>query len=365
MAIVSAAGEHVPKYCTHPPTGTGFALFTGSHAQHSSAGKSEKLNYGGQAEHDFADKIIQTHGATKGLIVSLKVFSRNAVQYGGSGGSLGCAIGSPDAILVEPGYPAVADKNKAVGKRSGGAANVYARGALARSLVGFPGGGYAALDCGRVQEGLNQLLVYIAAKQTNSYVIALGNYGGELQARNLEQENVHGATDIGVDGLLAKVVLADEGLGCSGRFVVQAGLFKKTQSSRIHSGEIMRIGRAAQNWDILCPSEQEYEKFFEILKQKQAQYDGLMKVYYYPFDVIEELKYRLEHPSASLLVIPNGKAKLIGPLPFICGDLRQHSLAEIWQRYQDAWKQPQVIDFTKKVIEDTELLKEANKWVQL
>ena len=132
-----------------------------------------------------------------------------------------------------------------------------------------------------------------------------------------------------------------------------------------YTGKIMRIGRAAQNWDILCPSEQEYEEFFEVLKQKQDQYDGLMKVYYYPFDVIEELRYRLERPSASLLVIPNGKAKLIGPLPFICGDLRQHSLAEIWQRYQKAWKDPQVIDFTNKVIEDTELLKEANKWVEL
>ena len=132
-----------------------------------------------------------------------------------------------------------------------------------------------------------------------------------------------------------------------------------------YTGKIMRIGRAAQNWDILCPSEQEYEKFFEVLKQKQDQYDGLMKVYYYPYDVVEELKYRLEFPSASLLVIPNGKAKLIGPLPFICGDLRQHSLAQIWERYQDAWKQPQVIDFTKKVIEDPELLKEANKWQEL
>ena len=132
-----------------------------------------------------------------------------------------------------------------------------------------------------------------------------------------------------------------------------------------YTGKVMRIGRAAQNWDILCPSEEEYKEFFEILKQKQDQYDGKMKVYYYPFDVIEELRYRLERPSASLLVIPNGKAKLIGPLPFICGDLRQHSLAEIWQRYQAAWKQPQVIDFTKKVIEDAELLKEANKWVEL
>ena len=87
-----------------------------------------------------------------------------------------------------------------------------------------------------------------------------------------------------------------------------------------------------------------------------------MKVYYYPYDVIEELKYRLEHPSTSLLVIPNGKAKLVGPLPFICGDLRQDTLLEIWQKYKEAWKSPKVIDFTKKVIADPELLKEANKW---
>jgi MoaA/NifB/PqqE/SkfB family radical SAM enzyme len=129
-----------------------------------------------------------------------------------------------------------------------------------------------------------------------------------------------------------------------------------------YTGKIMRIGRAAQNWDILCPSDEEYEKFFEILQAKQAKYDGKMKVYYYPYDVIEELKYRLEYPSASLLVIPNGKVKIIGPLPFICGDLRQQSLAEIWQEYKKAWKNPEVIAFTERVINNPELLKEANKW---
>ena len=129
-----------------------------------------------------------------------------------------------------------------------------------------------------------------------------------------------------------------------------------------YTGKIMRIGRAAQNWDILCPSDEEYEKFFEVLKEKQTKYDGKMKVYYYPYDVVEELKYRLEYPSASLLVIPDGKVKLIGPLPFICGDLRKQSLVEIWQNYEKAWKNPVVIDSTKKVINDPELLKEANKW---
>lgn len=127
-----------------------------------------------------------------------------------------------------------------------------------------------------------------------------------------------------------------------------------------YTGKTMRIGRAAQNWDVLCPSDEEYEKFFEVLKEKQKQYDGKMKVYYYPYDVIEELKYRLEYPAASLLIIPNGKAKLIGPLPFICGDLRKHDLAEIWRRYKKAWKQPQVIEFAKKVIADPKLLAKAN-----
>ena len=132
-----------------------------------------------------------------------------------------------------------------------------------------------------------------------------------------------------------------------------------------YTGKIMRIGRAAQNWDVLCPTDNEYEKFFEVLKEKQAKYDGKMKVYYYPYDVIEELKYRLEYPSASLLVIPNGKVKMIGPLPFICGDLRKQSLSEVWRRYQRAWKNPKVIAFTKEVINDPKLLKEANKWVEL
>ena len=132
-----------------------------------------------------------------------------------------------------------------------------------------------------------------------------------------------------------------------------------------YTGKIMQIGRAGQNWDILCPCEKEYEEFFKVLTEKEKQYAGKMKVYYYPYDVIEELKYRLDKPSASLLVIPNGKTKLIGPLPFICGDLRKSKLSRIWNDYQKAWKNDEVISFTKQVIENPELLKEANKWREL
>lgn len=133
----------------------------------------------------------------------------------------------------------------------------------------------------------------------------------------------------------------------------------------VYTGKIMRIGRAATNWDILSPSEEEYETFFKVLEEKTAQYKGKMKVYYYPYDVIEELKYRLECPSASLLIVPNGKVKLIGPLPFICGDLKQQSLSQIWTNYKKAWRNPEVIDFTRKVIADPKLLAESNNWREL
>lgn len=132
-----------------------------------------------------------------------------------------------------------------------------------------------------------------------------------------------------------------------------------------YTGKMMRIGRAAKNWDILCSSDEEYQQFFLSLQEKTAEYEGKMKIYHYPYDVLEELRYRLECPSASLLVIPNGKVKMIGPLPFICSDLKEKRLTEAWIDYKKAWKNPQVIDFTKKVLADPTLLAESNNWIEL
>lgn len=133
----------------------------------------------------------------------------------------------------------------------------------------------------------------------------------------------------------------------------------------VYTGKIMRIGRAALNWDRLNPTEEQYKEFFDVLQKKINQYDGGMKVYYYPYDVIEELKYRLEYPAASLLVVPNGFVKLIGPLPFVCGNLKKQKLSLVWENYKKAWKDKRVIEFTKRVIEDPKLLAESNNWVEL
>jgi len=132
-----------------------------------------------------------------------------------------------------------------------------------------------------------------------------------------------------------------------------------------YTGKTMWIGRAAKNWDIICASQEQYETFFKILKEKETFYDGKLNIYYFPYDIIEELSYRLEYPSASLLVLPNGKVKLAGPLPFICGDLRKQRLTEVWEKYKKAWKTQEVIKFTRKVITDTRLLAESNKWIEI
>ena len=132
-----------------------------------------------------------------------------------------------------------------------------------------------------------------------------------------------------------------------------------------YTGKVMRIGRAAQNWEKLCPSEEQYGVFFEALKAKAEKYHGRMKVYFYPYDVVEELRYRLELPAASLLVLPNGKAKLIGPLPFICGDLKTTPLAQVWANYKKAWKDERVTEFARRVIEEPVLLAESNRWREL
>ena len=57
------------------------------------------------------------------------------------------------------------------------------------------------------------------------------------------------------------------------------------------------------------------------------------------------MERRLEHPQAMLLVVPNGKVKLLNALPFAPADLRRDSLAQAWQAYRDAWRAAEVREF--------------------
>ena len=93
-----------------------------------------------------------------------------------------------------------------------------------------------------------------------------------------------------------------------------------------YSGRTMFTGNAVKAWRHLEVTDEQYESYFDTLRAKQLEYKGRMRVNYHEAGLLDELRYRLHHPAALLIVLPNGLVKLINALPFICGDLRREHL---------------------------------------
>ena len=132
-----------------------------------------------------------------------------------------------------------------------------------------------------------------------------------------------------------------------------------------YTGRTMYTGNAVKTWHLLAPSEAQYEAFFRTLHAKTDEYRGRMRVHFHEMGLLEELRYRLHHPAALLIVLPNGLVKLINALPFICGDLRTHSLAEIWENFQRAWRDPRVAQFIHDLATDPLKTSTLHQWVHL
>ena len=90
-----------------------------------------------------------------------------------------------------------------------------------------------------------------------------------------------------------------------------------------------------------------------------------MRVYFHEAGLLEELRYRLQHPAALLIVLPNGLVKLINALPFVCGDLRRQSLQEIWVNFQCAWQDARVAAFIDNLAVDPGKTKTLHQWIHL
>jgi MoaA/NifB/PqqE/SkfB family radical SAM enzyme len=132
-----------------------------------------------------------------------------------------------------------------------------------------------------------------------------------------------------------------------------------------YSGRTMYTGNAVKTWRRLTPSDSQYETFFAILHAKTEQYRGRMRVHFHEMGLLEELRYRLRHPAALLIVLPNGLVKLINALPFVCGDLRRQPLGEIWANFQRAWRDPRVAEFVDDLAADPGRTADLHRWVYL
>jgi len=132
-----------------------------------------------------------------------------------------------------------------------------------------------------------------------------------------------------------------------------------------YTGRTMYTGNAVKTWRIVAPSEEQYGEFFGVLHAKRDEYRGRMRVDFHEMGLLEELRYRLRHPAALLIVLPNGLVKLVNALPFVCGDLRKQSLAQIWRNFRRAWHDPRVARFIEQLASDPRGTSALHKWVHV
>jgi len=167
---------------------------------------------------------------------------------------------------------------------------------------------------------------------------------GRLAGRGCKPQMVFAPTRTNLGEIVAAYDLAGE-LGCD-VFV---------------TGPLMRLGRAARDWDRIAPSDEQWRRGVESLRSRAAATRSAVALSIYPWDIVTEMKTRLESPQAMLLVVPNGKVKLLNALPFAPADLRRDSLEQAWGAYRNAWRSREVREFITRCEGDPGLLRHANE----
>jgi MoaA/NifB/PqqE/SkfB family radical SAM enzyme len=127
------------------------------------------------------------------------------------------------------------------------------------------------------------------------------------------------------------------------------------------TGPLMRLGRAAQAWARIAPSPEQWDEAVLRLRERAAALGSRTGLSIYPWDILGELRTRLESPQAMLLIVPDGKVKLLNALPFAPADLRRDSIAEAWDAYRRAWRSDEVRAFVARCIAEPALLGHANE----
>jgi len=130
-----------------------------------------------------------------------------------------------------------------------------------------------------------------------------------------------------------------------------------------YTGRTMYTGNAVKAWRHLEVSDAQYDVFFDTLRAKAVEYQGRMRVYFHEAGLLEELRHRLREPAALLIVLPNGLVKLVNALPFVCGDLRRETFAQVWANFQRAWRDPRVAAFVDDLARDPGSTRVLHQWV--
>ena len=199
-----------------------------------------------------------------------------------------------------------------------------------------------AVDCVQISVDGATAAMHQRVRPGSSFAAATGAIE-RLVARGCPPQFVFVPTRLNLPEIVAAYDLA-AALGCSA-FV---------------TGPLMRIGRAAAAWDTLGCSDDEWQRAAAALREREARGGG-PALSIYPWDIVTEMETRLESPQAMLLVVPNGKVKLLNALPFAPADLRHDSLPDAWRAYRAAWRTAEVRDFVLRCRSEPALLRHANE----
>ena len=166
----------------------------------------------------------------------------------------------------------------------------------------------------------------------------------KLVERGLHPQLVFTPTNINIQEMVAAYDLAEE-LGCSA-FV---------------TGPLMRIGRAAAGWHEIACSDETWASTVDALTKHVDTRGAPVALSIYPWDILMEMRKRLDSPQAMLLMVPNGKVKLLNALPFAPADLRRDSLDQAWTAYRQGWRSSEVRAFVLACQTNPRLLAHANE----
>src|SRR5690348_5932123 len=187
---------------------------------------------------------------------------------------------------------------------------------------------------------------------------------GRMRVRGEFDRTIEGIRNLVAEGVSVEVNFSPAKFNIheAGRIV---DLAYELGAVSFYSGKTMFTGNAVKAWRHLEVDDDEYAKYFATLAAKREEYRGRMRVNYHEAGLLEELRYRLHHPAALLIILPNGLVKLINALPFVCGDLRRQTLAEIWGRFQRAWQDPRVARFVDDLATDPRKTATLHQWIYL
>jgi MoaA/NifB/PqqE/SkfB family radical SAM enzyme len=166
----------------------------------------------------------------------------------------------------------------------------------------------------------------------------------KLVQRGLQPQLVFTPTNINIHEIVSVYQLA-ESLGCSA-FI---------------TGPLMRIGRAAAGWDKIACTELDWRSAVDALTKHAEGVEASIALSIYPWDILTEMRKRLDSPQAMLLMVPNGKVKLLNALPFAPADLRRDTLDQAWAAYRHAWRSTEVREFVLACQTNPQLLAHANE----